>query len=254
MAICRSEAIILKTIPYGETSKILTVLSKDFGRLSLMAKGARDTKSKYGGSLELFTHATVIFYERENRDIQYLSDAVVIQPFFKIRDDLSRTYMALAVIEMIQKTSPLGELSDEIFYLLTNILKALNDADKRAMNYWILFMMEFSEKLGFRMNMENCDHYKHGPDQGRLRFNFDRGQLACDNCHPEDQALAHFRVSHESAATLAQMARSRGQGISNIAASEKILREMANLLVKHLQYHIEELKPINSLAFIRYDS
>ena len=62
MAIKKAEAIILHSRKQGETSKILTLYTREFGKMSAMAKGSRGTRSKYLGALETFNHVSLVFY------------------------------------------------------------------------------------------------------------------------------------------------------------------------------------------------
>ncbi len=252
MSIQRTEAIILKTIPYGETSKILTVLTKDFGKISMLARGARDTKSKYGGSLELFTHVSVIFYERETRDMQYMSDVTVLNPFLHIHNELDRTYAALAILEMCNRVIHANEDSLAFFSLLIQTLEGLNRSDKRPINGLLYFMLQIAENLGFKIELDRCDYCENILNHEHLHFNVDRGRAVCESCPSSLQTFSgNGDMSKETLAVLAQMARSKGNGIYNIALTDSTKNEIYFLLLRHLQYHIEELKQLHSLSFLK---
>ena len=62
--IVSTDAIVLRSMKYGETSKIVTLYSKKFGKIKVIAKGARSAKSKFGASLEPMMHSSVIFYKK----------------------------------------------------------------------------------------------------------------------------------------------------------------------------------------------
>ncbi|TFB10109.1 DNA repair protein RecO, partial [Candidatus Marinimicrobia bacterium MT.SAG.4] len=74
MPILKAEGIILRRIKYSETSLIVTLYTKEYGKVSLIAKGARNPKSKFVGSLEPGTYVSVVYYHKENRDLQMLSE------------------------------------------------------------------------------------------------------------------------------------------------------------------------------------
>ena len=97
MAIVKSEAIFLKGTNWRESSRILTAFSRDYGKVKLVAKGARRPKSKYGAALEPLTHAQIIFYQRETRDLYTLSEAGVLDTFEGIKGSLEkfRPYAAI---------------------------------------------------------------------------------------------------------------------------------------------------------------
>ena len=66
MNIFKSLAIVLKSENWRETSKILTLFSQRFGKIRVIAKGARDPKSRLAGNLELFSQISIVFYKKEN--------------------------------------------------------------------------------------------------------------------------------------------------------------------------------------------
>lgn len=251
MSIQRTEAIILKTIPYGETSKILTTFTRDLGKINLLARGARDVKSKYGGSLELFTHVSVIFYERSERDLQYVSDVTVINPFLQIHNHLDRTYTALAIIEMCNRLVHGNEDSLHLYDLLIQTLKGLDHTEKRPMNGFLYFMLHVAGRLGFRIETEICDHCQDMMAHKELRFDAAHGRVACESCPAALRNVSGDMLSKESLGILRQIARSHGNGIYNIHMSERANNEIYHLLLRHLQFHIEELQNLNALPFLK---
>ena len=73
MSLEKTEGVILCSILKGEMSKILTVYTRDFGKLALIAKGAEGPKSKFGGILEHLSHLAIVFYMKESPKMQLLS-------------------------------------------------------------------------------------------------------------------------------------------------------------------------------------
>lgn len=251
MSIQRTEAVILRSIPFGETSKIVTALTRDHGKVSLIARGARDVKSKYGGSLELFTHVQVIFYERETRDMQYLSDVAVIDPFLRIRDDLPLTYTALSIIEICQRAVHGNETTKDLFDASIQALKMIEENPKRAMMALITFLVLAADHLGFRLDV-TCDLCPDVLSHDTLGFNIEKGCLSCEACPTARRSLVgHIPLSKEAAAVLGQVIRTRGMGILNVAMSPSAGRELFNSLVKHLQYHVEELQGLQAIRYVK---
>lgn len=251
MSIQRTEAIILKTIPYGETSKILTTFTKDLGKVNLLARGARDVKSKYGGALELFTHVSVIFYEKTERDLQYVSDVTIIDPFLQIHNHLDRTYTALAIIEMSNRLVHGNEDSLRLFDLLLQTLQGLNHTDKRPMNGFLYFMLHVAERLGFRIETDVCDHCQEIMEHKELCFDTAHGRVVCESCPTPLRNVSGNALSKEALGILRQIARCRGNGIYNIHMSDRAGSDIYHLLLKHLQFHIEELQNLNALSFLK---
>jgi DNA repair protein RecO (recombination protein O) len=238
-------------MPYGETSKILTTFTKNLGKVNLLARGARDVKSKYGGSLELFTHVSIIFYERTERELQYVSDVSVINPFLQIHNHLDRTYTALAIIEMCNRLIHGNEDSRHLFDLLLQTLKGLDKTEKRPMNGFLFFILHMAARLGFQIEVEKCGHCHDLMSHKELRFSAEHGRVTCESCPDVLRRGSGNSLSKESLAVLRQFARSKGDGIYHIHISEKAEEELYGLLLKHVQFHIEELRGLNSLPFLK---
>ena len=78
MAIVTSEGIVLKTHALGDTSRIVTVYTRDHGLRKLVAKGARKTPSRFGYALEPLSRSRLVFYLKADRDLHLLSRAEVV--------------------------------------------------------------------------------------------------------------------------------------------------------------------------------
>ena len=90
MALIKTEAVVLRTRKQGETSKILSLYTKNFGKISVIAKGARSIKSKYLGALETLNYISIIIYRKEQRSLQYLREADIIHSFPDIHAQLGK--------------------------------------------------------------------------------------------------------------------------------------------------------------------
>ena len=77
----KTEAVVLKAVKYRETSKIVTLYTKKFGKINAVAKGAMLTTSKFGASLEPMSYILAVLYKKETREVQFLSQADLIKPF-----------------------------------------------------------------------------------------------------------------------------------------------------------------------------
>ena len=94
MSLQKSEAIILKTQRLGETSKILTLYSRKFGKMKVVAKGSRGLKSRFFGTLEPLNHIAIVYYFKETRELQLLSQADIIHAFVNLKDNLEKYSLA----------------------------------------------------------------------------------------------------------------------------------------------------------------
>src|SRR5262245_17041946 len=103
MALLRVEALILKNLRMGDTSRIVTVLSREVGRFSAVAKGVRDPKSRFGGSLEILSASSLIVYFKPGRDLQLISDGSLEREYRGILESHTRYHYGCAVLEFLDR-------------------------------------------------------------------------------------------------------------------------------------------------------
>ncbi len=152
MALVTDEAVILRSVKYGDTSKILTLYSKNNGKINCIVKGARNIKSKVLGVIEPFNQITIVFYHKQNRDLQMLSKAETIKNFSVIKTDLDKLTIGYRILEMMNKAVYDNEHSLELFELLIKIFSYINSesSKKSAENFisYLYFQIHLCEVLG----------------------------------------------------------------------------------------------------------
>lgn len=118
-------AIILNRIDYNEADRILTVLTPDFGKLSLLAKGVRRVKSKLAGGIELFCVSEITFIKGRG-EVGTLVSTRLEKYYEHIVKDLDRTMLGYDLIKRLNKVTE-DETEEEYFDLLKETFEALND-------------------------------------------------------------------------------------------------------------------------------
>lgn len=250
MGILRSDGIVLKSIPYGESSKIVTVLTRDHGKVTMLAKGARDIRSKFGGSLELFNQINMIYYEKETREIQYLSEVSIINPFCEIRNSPERMTAAMTVLEMAHRAIHGNEDTSGIYALVTRTMNLLNQTDKPIINAILYFMIQLVALLGYRIETRSCPYCPDIMAHRFHRFEVAQGRIVCEEC-PDVPSAGTYPISRESIGILKQLSREDGQAAANLVLSYRAREECWAILLNYLQYHVEEIRQLHTLAMIR---
>src|SRR3984885_8575619 len=98
----RDDGVVLRTHKLGEADRIITLLTRQNGRVRAVAKGVRRTKSRFGGRLEPFSHVDLQLYSGRNLDI--VTQAVTLDSFGSvIAADYSRYTAATAIVETVER-------------------------------------------------------------------------------------------------------------------------------------------------------
>ncbi len=127
MAIRRysSEAIVLKRKNFGEADRIITLLSKDYGKIVLIANGVRKPKSKKRGGLEVFSK--IKFAASGTRGFDILTEVLLIDSYQEVRLDLKRASVAYFIVEAVDKLTREGEKNIHLYISLVNCLEEIGE-------------------------------------------------------------------------------------------------------------------------------
>ncbi len=183
MAEGETPAIVLRRVSYGDYDVIVTLLTEDSGKRSVMAKNAKKSVKRFRGVLELFSKITAVI--REGRGMPILSEASLEEPYGGIRTDYRKTAYAAYWAELLY-----GWLEEEkgekaLFDLMGHVLSAL-DSDAMPMETAsILFQMKLAVESGFAPALSGCCECglpaseMHGT---LLTFVPQKGGLVCGRC------------------------------------------------------------------------
>ena len=170
--------IVLGRVNYGESDRILSVLTEDYGKIQLIAKGIRKSNSKLAGSVELFSE-TNLSYIKGKGEINTLVSARLIKHYDNIIKDLAKTQWAYSVLKLVNSSIETSS-GEDLYELLKETLIAL-DNDKIALDIietW--FILNFLNILGHGLNLsvsQKVDNYRF--DLSNMSFNPDsNGQFS----------------------------------------------------------------------------
>ena len=140
----RTQAIILHRTKYGETDRILNLLTP-LGRKSCVAKGVRKEKSKLAGGIEMFTVSDITIHESEKSDMGILTSAKMVKNYMNIIADLDRLELGSKIIKMTNKISENVD-SPELFTLVNQCFWALDKNLNRELieSYFLFNLMRIS--------------------------------------------------------------------------------------------------------------
>src|SRR5579863_2038184 len=141
MPLRETEAIVLRTYRLGEADKIVSLFSRQFGRLRAVASGAQRPKSRYGGVLEPLTYIRLWLFERENRDLLRINSAELLESFFAMQGDYTVHIAAQYIAEATERILPERETNERAFRLLVAALRGLKaggsiEKPLSYFNYW----------------------------------------------------------------------------------------------------------------------
>jgi DNA repair protein RecO (recombination protein O) len=229
VSLYRDEGVVLRVQKLGEADRIITLLTKKNGRIRAVAKGVRRTRSKFGSTVEPFSHVDLQLYAGRNLDI--VTQAESITPYGEtLVGDYSRYTAGTAVLETAERlTAEEREPSLRLFLLVIGALRALGERDPSlVLDAFLLRAMSVSGYAPALLDCARCG--VAGPHRA---FSVPAGGTVCMSCRPAGAASP-------SPLTLALMADLlAGEWDAAEAADGRTRRDASGLVAAHLQWHLE---------------
>ena len=174
--IVRTDAVVLRTFDYGETSQIVTLFTRQHGVISVLAKGARRPKSRFGATLQPMAYVQAVYYFKENRGLQTLKETAHVARFTRLPVDLDRVTTGLRLIELSRALLHENDPHPPAFNLLVHSLTWLDATEAHAVNVLPWFQLHLAALLGFNPDVQR-DDVEDLPDEGGLLL-LDSGTIA----------------------------------------------------------------------------
>ncbi|MFQ5780403.1 MAG: DNA repair protein RecO, partial [Nitrospiria bacterium] len=118
MSLLSTRAIVLGSIKLGEADKLVTFFTTERGKLKGVAKGARRMKSRFGASLEPFTHCDLVVFEKGGEKLARINQSDILHSYQRLREDWRGIHSALLMTHLVQRMTPEGQPSRPIYRLL----------------------------------------------------------------------------------------------------------------------------------------
>ncbi|MFQ5751938.1 MAG: DNA repair protein RecO [bacterium] len=248
MSLQKSEAIVLKSQRQGETSKILTIYTRAFGKIKVIAKGARSSKSRFGGSLEPPNYISILFYDKETRELQFLSQADIITTFSKIRRNLEKTVLAMAVCELVDRLETGVAPNPHLFRLLLEVLQCINNAISRPMNCFRAYQVHILDVMGIKPNLSACMNC-HRQTVGEVIFDISHAGYVCEKC--VQPKTAGMLLSPQAIQALKIFQSSAIAKLNGLLTTVTAQQQVDALLSSYLKYHVEGVRELQALKFLK---
>jgi DNA repair protein RecO (recombination protein O) len=230
--IYKDEGVVLKTIKLGEADRIVTLFTRNNGKIRAVAKGIRKTKSRFGARLEPLTRADLIIYRGRNLDT--ITGVDIITSFDELRRDYTALQAGAALVDMVEKITPDREKALSVYALLVGGLKALAGGSPNVVPAFIVKLLSVS---GYHPQLTVCSGC--GDEAGLVGFSAALGGAVCKSCWREDRESIRMEAEHLE--LLAHLLRSEFGQMSD----QRATFEMTQALRRYAEYHLE--RPLRTL-------
>ena len=242
--ILKSEAIVLKSFDFRETSRIVTFFTKDYGKVKGILKGIRKDPKKFGSQADKFSVNDIVYYQHRNSDLHLVSQCDLRVYFFGIRKDLKKTLAASYILELVDCIMPPEEKNGEVYTLMNDYLMSLEGAlDTGKLVH--MFQVKILLYSGFKPHLDSCLECRkkivgqtlYRDCTGQARFSLNQGGLICSQCESVDHNAT--LISPGAVASILHIERSDWPQCLRLTLSEPVKKELKYVLNNFLVFHLE---------------
>ncbi|NMB69145.1 MAG: DNA repair protein RecO [Chloroflexi bacterium] len=240
----RVEAVVLRHSDWGEADRMLTIFTRELGKLRVVAKGARRPRSRKAGHLEPFTRVALLL--ARGREIWIVTQAETLDAYLPVRDDLERTGYAAYVAELLDRfTYEEGENSS-LYRLFVEALERVSTLEDPvpAIRYYEIRLLDL---LGFRPELFHCVQCGNEIQPEAQYFSALLGGVVCPRCGID--AAGVRPVSVQALKYLRHYQRSSYAEATRVRLPDAVRPELEALMQHYLTYLLE--RGLNSPAFLR---
>lgn len=248
-----TDAILLRKIEYGDHDFIITFLTHSQGKISVIAKNAKQSVKRFAGALDLFSlnHIQCTAPKKNKDSLTILSQADLENGFGNIRYNVLKTGYACYWVELVHLWLEEGKQQTRLYELLYFSLDMLNRSDIPMEVLSLMFQIRFMSLSGFAPNIEFCENCKTPMDQilqKHIRFDFKEGKIICNNCLGKASGYG-MPVSKGTLKQLVWINTTDIQRADRIKFSNSGIQEGELLLESFIPFHIG--RTFKTLTFLR---
>lgn len=239
----RTQGFILKKINRGEADQLLTIYTKDFGKLKILGRAIRKITSKLRSGADIFYLSEIEFIQ--GKTYKTLTDASVIKNFKDIKKDLKKLKIAHKIAKLLNVFLRGEEKDDKLWDLLNEVFNKLNNLQFTISNLRLLcyyFLWNFLSTLGYEPEIYKCVVCRKKLNPNFLYFSPSDGGVVCASCKQKNR-----RINSDLVKILRIILKKNWQILSRLKIgpfSRKLLNDISkdyySYLLSHLSFKKDE--------------
>ena len=248
----KTNGIVLRTLDYLESDRIVVLLTEDMGKMTGIAKGARKSRVRFANALEPFTHLSLILSQKKGSRMAFIEEATTIHHYPGIRASLEKTLTASYLLELIDQFLWEEKPSAPVFYLLCEYLALMEENQDRG-NSVRFFELRFLSLMGYEPVLDRCTVCA-APLQSFSSYGFSpsSGGIQCPGCTKQRNTTDIIPTSVGAIRTLLLGKNSSPHLTERIIMTEQCAYECHRLLYGLIRHLLgKELKSLSVLQEIQ---
>ena len=234
----KDDAIVLRVVPFSETSAVLTLYTKRHGKVSALAKGARRPKSSFESALDVLAICRVVFLAKQGQTLDLLTEAKLERRFRCASRDLTRLYAGYYVVELLRELTIEGNPQPQLYGVAYHAVCSLDDGGDPLQEI-VVFAARTLRLLGHLPASRNCVECGRDVDSsGRIAFGHREGGVLCWHCKPGKRNVV--TISQAALEILRELADVNCQGLACVQqpGARRAVGELRGVLDHYVQHLI----------------
>ncbi len=252
MSVFSTPAILLRRTSYGDYDLIITFLTLEKGKLTVIAKNAKKSRKRFSGVLELFSLLHLVCRASRGRGMPVLQEATIEDPFSDIRGNIMKTAYASYWAELITFWLEEEKTQARIYHLLRYCLAALDEGVIDAGVLSVIFQIRFLTIAGLSPDFSQCSKCRVDTDLiagSRLAFELAKGGILCQRC--ASKSASRLNISKGMVKQLLWIQNNDLKTVRRLKFNRPDLKDGLVLLEAFVMYHLgrepKSLKFLNSI-------
>jgi DNA repair protein RecO (recombination protein O) len=243
MAISKTQGIVLKYTNLGEADKILTILTRNKGKIRAVAKGCRKPKSSMLTSSEMFAVSEFVLYKGSS--LYHISQAETKETFYNLRNDLLKLSYAVFFVEMADAASEEELPNERLFLLLAKALYYLAEGEIPVGLINLAYQLKLMDISGYRPSIQRCVHCGKTEIE-EYKFDIVLGGIICNECEKFGKNI--IKISPGSVEAIKALLNSEISRLNTLKIDNTIFNEIDKLTKRFVEAHLD--KHFKSLDFL----
>jgi DNA repair protein RecO (recombination protein O) len=231
-----TEAVVLRSLRFAEADRILHVYTEQLGRVGAIAKGARKTRSRFGGRLEPLSHVELVLHPGRG-ELATVTGATLVRSHASTREDGHRLSVGLIGAEAVLRLFPDQERNDRAFLAITRFLDALDDAESAGSTradldpLGLAFQLKLLWLSGYLPHTGSCAEC--GVEGPIVAFSPRAGGVVCRACN----AHGSLPISPDGMAAIDALVRRPLADASAVGVTPRAAREALAVVTASYEHH-----------------
>ncbi len=239
MPVSKTEALILRSIDFSESDRVVHLLVPDAGRVAAIARGARRSAKRFGGTLDLFNHLRVQLERRRSGGLSRLDQAELLRSFAPLRVDPARFALGCYLLELLDRLAPEDGSPQDMRRLFAFALSALESVSTRRPDAQLRTLLELRtlDALGLKPELRDCVRCGRAVDSGgEVAFHVAEGGPVCGPCAARLSGLLRLHLGTLRA--LERGLRLGSERLDRLVLPPRALQEARRLVAQFQRFHL----------------